>query len=303
MGANLYGQLGDGTTNNSNLPEQIVASGVTAIAAGGLHSLFLKSDGSLWAMGANFFGQLGNGTYSTLPPYGTNRAEQIVASGVTAIAGGVFHSLFVKSDGSLWVMGRNNYGQLGDSTYSNSNLPEQIVADSVMAIAAGGFHSLFLKSDGSLWTMGRNDYGQLGDGTYSNSDRPKQIVAGGVTAIAGGGYHSLFLKSDGSLWAMGRNDYGQLGDGTYNSTNRPEQIVAGPPGYNRIAIQLLSGGDVRLSYVGLAGTNYALERSFTVEPANWVPCATNPAGAGGELVLTNTPDPATNNLWRIRSVP
>ena len=55
---------------------------------------------------------------------------------------------------------------------------------------------------------------------------------------------SLFLKSDGSLWAMGYNNLGQLGDGTYNSTNLPEQIVAGPPGYDKIAIQLLSGGNV-----------------------------------------------------------
>ena len=51
MGDNDYGQLGDGTYNNTNRPEQIVASNVTAIAAGGYHSLFLKSDGSLWAMG------------------------------------------------------------------------------------------------------------------------------------------------------------------------------------------------------------------------------------------------------------
>ncbi len=53
MGYNPFGQLGDGTLNNTNRPEQIVASGVTAIAAGSGHSLFLKSNGSLWAMGEN----------------------------------------------------------------------------------------------------------------------------------------------------------------------------------------------------------------------------------------------------------
>jgi hypothetical protein len=151
--------------------------------------------------------------------------------------------------------------------------------------------------------MGANGYGQLGDGTYNRTNRPEQIVASGVTAIAGGGYHSLFVKSDGSLWAMGWNGGGQLGDGTYNQTNRPKRIVAGPPGYNRLSLQLLSGGDVRLSYVGMAGTNYALDHSFSLVPPNWVPQVTNPAGAGGALVLTNTPEPATNNFWRIRSVP
>ena len=77
-----------------------------------------------------------------------------MASNVTAIAAGGCHSLFLKSDGSLWAMGYNAYGQLGDGTYNNTNRPEQIVASNVTAIAAGDCHSLFLKSDGSLWAMG-----------------------------------------------------------------------------------------------------------------------------------------------------
>jgi alpha-tubulin suppressor-like RCC1 family protein len=185
-------------------------------------------------------------------------------------------------------------------------------AKPVIKIAAGDMHSLFLKNDGSLWAMGDNYQGQLGDGTYGTSfpfgtNFPEQIVASNVTAIAAGVYYSLFLKGDGSLWAMGDNDHGQLGDGTTDGgsyrTNLPEQIVAGPPGYNQIAVQFLSGGNVGLSFVGIAGTNYELERSFSLSPANWVPQATNPAGAGGILVFTNTPDATTNNFWRIRSVP
>jgi hypothetical protein len=102
---------------------------------------------------------------------------------------------------------------------------------------------------------------------------------------------------------MGNNGNGQLGDGTYNSTNLPEEIVAGPPGYNQITVQLLSGGKVVLSYVGMEGTNYELDRSFSLSPAIWVPQATNPAGAGGVLVFTNTPNATINNFWRIHSVP
>jgi alpha-tubulin suppressor-like RCC1 family protein len=125
MGDNGDGQLGDGTVDNVSSPEQIVASGVTAIAAGVLHSLFLKSDGSLWAMGDQTYGQLGDGGAHTF----TNRPEQIVASGVTAIAAGEYHSLFLKSDGSLWAMGYDQYGQLGDGFSSGSFIapvPEQI---------------------------------------------------------------------------------------------------------------------------------------------------------------------------------
>jgi hypothetical protein len=102
---------------------------------------------------------------------------------------------------------------------------------------------------------------------------------------------------------MGYNLQGQLGDGAINSkTNRPQLIVTGSPGYNGITCQLLGDGNARLSFVGLAGTNYAFDRTFNLAPANWVPQATNPAGVGGVLLFTNTPNHTTNNFWRVRSV-
>jgi len=307
MGKNNSGQLGDGTNGGiqggTNQPEQIVASNVTAIAAGGAHSLFIKSDGSLWGMGANGVGELGDGTYTS-----TNLPEQILASNVTAIAAGQSHSLFLKSDGSLWAMGYNYAGQLGDGNYGDPfggiNQPEQIVASNVTAIAAGWVHSLFLKNDGSLWAMGDDEYGQLGDGIQRSNNRtnqPEQIVAGGVIAIAAGYRHSLFVKSDGSLWGMGWNFYGQLGDGTFTRPpNRPEQIL-GP--YNQIGSQLLGGTNMQLNFVGVASANYALDRSSSLSPPNWIPQLTNAASSFGPLVFTNPPDATTNNFWRIRSVP
>jgi alpha-tubulin suppressor-like RCC1 family protein len=317
MGDNQNGQLGDGTYTRvspygTNQPEQIVASNVTAIATGASHSLFLKSDGSLWAMGQNYYGQLGDGT-SGNPSLGifisTNRPEQIVVSNVTAIAAGDGHSLFLKSDGSLWAMGWNQFGELGNCTYNQTNLPEQILASNVTAIAAGSHHSLFLKSNGSLWAMGDGEEGQLGDGSYSTNgfygngtNQPEQIVACGVTAIAAGEGYSLFLKSDGSLWAMGFNGDGELGDGTYIWTNRPEQIVVNAS-YNKIFCRLLCGTNMQLSFVGVANENYALDRSTSLSPPNWIPQATNPAGSVGALVFTNPPDATPNNFWRIRSVP
>ncbi len=223
------------------------AQPVTIISAGDVNSLFLKSDGSLWAMGNDDYGQLGNGT-NYPDPYGlftsgTNRPERIVASNVTAIAGGGGHALFLKSDGSLWAMGDNAAGQLGDGTTNLSNVPEQIVPSNVVAIAAGETHSLFIKNDGSLWGMGANGLGELGDDApftnYPNTgtNQPEQIVASNVVAIAAGGEFSLFIKNDGSLWAMGADAYGQLGDGFFRTnapygTNQPEMIV----GSNVVAI-------------------------------------------------------------------
>jgi len=315
MGYNLEGQLGNGTQDEDNiLPLPLTTmntSNVIAIAAGYYHSLFIRTNGSLWAMGLNGEGQLGDGRGQDPDYNNVTNAEQIVGSGVTAIAAGEEHSLFLKSDGSLWAMGNNDSGQLGDGTTNNAYTFEEIEGSNVVAIAAGGDHSMFLKNDGSLWVMGSNDAGQLGDNSSDGglyyTNRPEMIVPSGVTAIAAGYSHSLFIKSDGSLWAMGLNLFGQLGDGTSNFASiAPEQIVPGSGsagGYNEISAQLLSSGMVRLSFIGLAGTNYALDRTFKLAPANWVPQVTNPAGVGGVLVFTNTPSKATNNFWRIRSVP
>jgi len=102
---------------------------------------------------------------------------------------------------------------------------------------------------------------------------------------------------------MGDNQSGQLGDGTINSINHPEEIVAGVSNYNQILLQLLSGGNVRLSFVGTAGANYALERAFNLSLADWVALVTNRAGADGALVFTNMTVLNQNNFWRIRAAP
>jgi hypothetical protein len=273
MGENNYGQLGDGTSNQTNRPEQIVASNVTAIAAGNFHSLFLKSDGSLWAMGYNSSGELGDSTNNN-----TNQPEEIVGSNVTAIAAGARHSLFLKSDGSLWAMGSNQYGQLGDGAFPfPTNRPEQIVASNVTAIAAGQYHSLFLKSDGSLWSMGLNGSGQLGDGTYNNAIRPEPVVASNVIAIATGAEAncSLFVKSDGSLWGMGDNSFGRLGisaNPSPGSTNRPTEIV----GSNVVVFVVVSAGGQQVN-------GYTINEAWRLDGDAAVTAAS--AGGGQTLIL------------------
>src|SRR5262249_18370873 len=154
MGYNGYGELGDGRLTNTNQPEQIVSSGVTAIACGSLHSLFLESDGSLWGMGDNRYGQLGGGGFLK-----TNLPTKIIGTGGPPRAAATWFSVFVVGD-SLWAMGADDYGQLGDGKYASSNgLPQQIVSPGVAAIACGNLHTLFLKSDHSLWAMGDNEKG------------------------------------------------------------------------------------------------------------------------------------------------
>ncbi|MDX8394081.1 MAG: LamG-like jellyroll fold domain-containing protein, partial [Mariprofundales bacterium] len=143
----------------------------------------------------------------------------------SSIAAGFYHTVALKSDGSLWTWGYNNFGQLGDGTTVNSLVPKQI-GTGFSSIAAGLYHTVALKSDGSLWTWGRNNRGQLGDGTTVNSLTPKQIGTG-FSSIAAGYYHTVALKSNGSLWTWGYNLYGQLGDGTTVNSLVPKQIGTG----------------------------------------------------------------------------
>lgn len=295
VGNDESGQLGDGRTYSATpsgpyIPEQIIASDVKAIAAGGWHSLFLKTDGSLWGMGSDVYGQLGDGRvyYEDGPGLiSTNLPVLIVPDNVVAISAGAYHSLFLKSDGSLWGMGYNFYGQLGLGNFWGTNRPALIVASNVVAVAAGGYHSLFLMSDGSLWGMGMNTQGQLGDGSYTNwpppangVDVPEMIVASNVVAIAAGQYHSLFLKSDGSLWAMGQNTQGQLGDGFWDSgsfpgSDEPEQVYPLPEPQ---LVQTISGGtDLQFAAnCGFGGTFYLLSSTNLALPSSqWTPVWTN----------------------------
>ena len=299
VGANGSGQCGNGTTASFFVPQQIIASNVSAIAAGYAFSLVLKTDGSLWAMGDDSAGQLGDGASSN-----SSRPKRILTNGVVAIAAGAAHSLFIKNDGSMWGMGYNAFGQLGDGTTNNINHPELIVASNVTAIADGAYHSLFVKSDGGLWAMGDNNAGQLGDGTHvALTNQPEMILPSGVSGVASGNQatHSLFVKDDGSVWAMGLNSVGQLGLGNTSNTNRPAKIAL-ISNYT-LTSQFMTNGYMQLAFFGTPGTSYALDRASCLGPADWSPQVTNTAFSYWPLIFTNTPDLATNNFWRIRSVP
>lgn len=221
VGLNNLGQLGDGTNTNRYNLKKIIDANVTKVQAYIYHCLVLKNNGSLWGMGQNYYGELSNSDINSIK---INEPRQIFASGVTDMATGHYHSMILKSDGTLWAMGSNAYGQLGDGTTINRTSPVQITSG-VIKVTCGYHHTLFIKTNGSLWAMGKNNYGNLGDGSTTSRTSPVQILSSGVSDIAAGEIDSLFVKTDGSLWGMGHNGFGQLGDGTNTLRNSPVRIV------------------------------------------------------------------------------
>jgi Alpha-tubulin suppressor and related RCC1 domain-containing proteins len=75
-------------------------------------------------------------------------------------------SAATKTDGTLWVWGRNGNGELGlNSTATQYSSPVQVGADTDWyKVNGGGDHFMAVKTDGTLWTWGLNDYGQLVQG-------------------------------------------------------------------------------------------------------------------------------------------
>jgi hypothetical protein len=142
-----------------------------AVAAGGGHSLALRTDGSIAGWGLDGDGQAS-------PPAG---------GGFVAVAAGFRHSLALREDGSIAGWGRDGYGQASPPA-----------GDGFVAIAAGEYHSLALRDDGSIVGWGRDDQGQA-----------SPPAGDGFVAIAAGGFHSLALRADGSIVGWGRDDWGQ----------------------------------------------------------------------------------------------
>jgi len=182
-GSNDSGQLGvdEGILYESLVPIQITGiEDVKTIAAGSDHTIAIKEDGTVWGWGSNFAGQLGAIVIADSDTNNEFKYERFMQvrgmEKVKAIAAGYNYTIALKKDGSLWVWGRNNLGNLGEDSIETISIEPVPVKDleDVIAVSAADDHIVALKKDGTVWSWGLNLYGQLGDGTVMYTSKPVQ---------------------------------------------------------------------------------------------------------------------------------
>ena len=233
-GWNDVGQLGLGYKSNvlSFVKIESIINTIKMISCGRKYTAMVLDNGKLYITGDNNSGQLGLGDTNDRMDFMNvfvkqdeiNAMQYITAIGfvlrdIKQVVCGANHTFILKTDGSLWACGENNYGQLGLGNTTDQSSFTQVttnVNSDVKQVACGGNHTFILKNDGSVWSCGYNSYGQLGLGTSGSSANKTTFTQvttniSDVKEIVCGSCETFIIKNDGSLWGCGCNGYGSLG--------------------------------------------------------------------------------------------
>ncbi|NGN65983.1 S8 family serine peptidase [Streptomyces sp. A7024] len=279
-GRNTWGQLGRGHTADRDVPVQVRGlPRIKAVGAGAGHSVALAADGTVWAWGRNSQGQIGDGSVTDRArPVQIKEAGGQTLTGIAGIAVGPFHTLAVKSDGTLYAWGYNAHGQLGTNDVGNRPSPYAFTALGKVDTARGGIaagyrHSVARMADGRVLAWGDNEFGQLGNGGTGDSLTPVAVKdLNGPAQLSSRGFHTLALR-EGQVFAWGYNRYGQIGDGSRINRNVPVP-VSGPATVTQVA----------------AGQYYSLAKSSLTATPFWA-WGSNADGQFGDGTLTSPDKP------------
>jgi alpha-tubulin suppressor-like RCC1 family protein len=199
--------------------------------SGGLYNTFgIKTDGTMWSWGDNLHGMLGLGigpdemsaTYAPTQ-IGTDNDWQMVSAG----KGLGHHAAAIKSNGTLWVWGDNDQGQLGDGSYIEKYAPTQLGTDTNWKeVRCGANFMLAIKTDGTLWSCGYNgSLGLLANGGIDTNVLTQAGTDSDWDKITAGQNNGFAIKTNGTLWAWGSNGFGAMGIGVnYGVYSTPTQV-------------------------------------------------------------------------------
>ncbi|PTR04974.1 alpha-tubulin suppressor-like RCC1 family protein [Nitrosomonas nitrosa] len=136
------------------------------------------------------------------------------------------YSVAIKTDGTLWAWGCNEFGQLGQNDTIDRSSPVQIPGTNWCAVSAGYQHVHAVKTDGTLWSWGNGGAGRLGYGIGGiPQSSPVQIPGTTWDKISAGLGNSIATRTDGTLWTWGSNASGQLGQSNTIDRSSPIQIL------------------------------------------------------------------------------
>ena len=259
-GRNQRVQLGLGDEVDRSSPEQIGSLGDWRfVASQSWHSNAIKTDDTLWSWGDDAWGQLGLGdedNYRSSPEQvGTEYNWSIVAAGNS-------HTAAIKTDGTLWTWGYDQYGILGQETISLAkSSPEQVGSLTDWSyVNCGDYFTTAIKTDGTLWSWGYNLSGALGLGDNTDRSSPEQVgsLTDWLFTTSGSTAGVMSLKIDGTLWAWGNNGAGQLGQEDVVARSSPVQIGL-LTDWSSVSCGGSHGVAIRNGFRNHADTNYAID--------------------------------------------
>ena len=225
-GDNWYGQGGYNLPDNNarSSPVQIPGTTWSSTFSTGYNNIAVKTDGTLWTWGSSSNGACGNNTQggkilSPVQVPGTNWGNSVALNQYAGFA--------VKTDGTLWAWGQNNYGSLGQNSLTQYSSPVQVPGTTWSKVVGSSSVIMALKTDNTLWAWGPNDKGQLGQNAPDNTSQSSPVQIPGTTwnDVFGAGHSGwMASKTDGTLWTWGDNSGGQQGQNDRTHRSSPTQI-------------------------------------------------------------------------------
>ena len=174
-GQNQFGQLGDSTRSDRNTPTAVVGGRTFAqISAGGGHTCAVTVAGAAWCWGANSHHELGAGLEDS-----TVTAPAPVSGGLTLrlVAAGGAHTCGLTTDSLAYCWGKNDVGQLGDSSTTERATPVAVHGGMhFQSLSAGASHTCGITADLVVYCWGDETRGQLGRDYPQSSSIPVRVA-------------------------------------------------------------------------------------------------------------------------------